>query len=101
MSSLELRGQARGSRSSARAFRSEHRARVPGHVARLGEEVAPRHPARGTELSWNRWSQRVAPTSAGVPNLGVGKGDAVAMLHSNCHEIYIVAMAVLMRRKPR
>ena len=96
MSTLELRDQRSGGdrlpapsdRSIADTFLAT--------VARLGDEVALRDPAGGAELSWNQWRKRVAATAAGLANLGVSKGDTVALLHSNRHEFYVLDMAVLM-----
>src|SRR5205823_3906158 len=62
-------------------------------VERLGDEVAVRDPERGVELSWSALHARVAAAAGGLARLGVGKGDTVALLHSNRHEFYVVDLA--------
>jgi long-subunit acyl-CoA synthetase (AMP-forming) len=99
VSTIEVRDQrARGGHLPSRSDRNVAQAFL-ATVARLGDEVALRDPARGTELSWNQWRDRVAATAAGLVKLGVSKGDTVALLHSNRHEFYIVDMAVLIPRR--
>jgi long-subunit acyl-CoA synthetase (AMP-forming) len=95
MSTIEVGDQrAAGDRLPAPSDRSLTHAFL-ATAARLGDEVAIRDPARGAELSWNQWREHVAATAAGLANLGIGKGDTVALLNSNRHEFYIVDMAVL------
>src|SRR3989442_11101555 len=62
-------------------------------VERLGDEVAVRDPERGVELTWSALRGRVAAAAGGLARLGVGKGDTVALLHSNRHEFYVVDLA--------
>jgi long-subunit acyl-CoA synthetase (AMP-forming) len=89
MSTIEVRDQrAQGGHLPARSERNVAHAFL-ATVARHGDEVALRDPARGAELSWNQWRDRVAATAAGLAKLGVSKGDTVALVHSNRHEFYI------------
>ncbi len=52
-------------------------------VERVGDDPAIRDPERGVELSWIELAQRTARIAGGLAKLGVGKGDAVALLMSN------------------
>jgi len=65
-------------------------------VERVGDDPAIRDPERGVELSWIELAQRTARIAGGLAKLGVGKGDAVALLMSNRWE-FIVALHTRMQ----
>ncbi|MHB8492870.1 MAG: AMP-dependent synthetase/ligase [Solirubrobacteraceae bacterium] len=58
-------------------------------AARLATDPAVKDPERGVELSWHDLERRSAAVAGGLAHLGIGRGDTVALLHSNRHEMYI------------
>jgi long-subunit acyl-CoA synthetase (AMP-forming) len=59
-------------------------------VARVPDRVALRQYETGVELTWLEYDERVRAIAAGLAALGVGRGDAVAMLLSNRFEAALV-----------
>ena len=55
-------------------------------VGRLGDATAIRDEARDVELSWNQVDERVRRIAAGLSELGLEKGDTVAIMLNNRHE---------------
>ena len=54
-----------------------------GVVDRLGDDLAIRDEARGVELSWNELRDTVHRIAGGLSQLGVKKGDTVAIMLGN------------------
>ncbi len=52
-------------------------------VERLGDDLAIRDEARGRELTWNELRDTVHRIAGGLAQLGVGKGDTVAIMLNN------------------
>jgi acyl-coenzyme A synthetase/AMP-(fatty) acid ligase len=92
MSTTEVRDQrVRGGHLPARSDRNVAQAFL-STVARLDDEVALRDPARGTELRWNQWRDRVAATAAGAhvdrrgviePELLPEFGDLLTLIYTS------------------
>jgi long-chain acyl-CoA synthetase len=64
-------------------------------VERHGDKLAIRDEARGVELSWNQLRDRVHRIAGGLANLGLGKGDTVAIMLNNRHEFIPCDLAVV------
>jgi long-chain acyl-CoA synthetase len=62
---------------------------------RLASEVAIRDPARGVELRWAELRERAARIAAGLAELGVGKGDTVALMLNNRWEFVPADLAAV------
>ncbi len=64
-------------------------------VRRLGDSTAIRDEARDVELSWNQVDERVRRIAAGLSELGLEKGDTVAIMLDNRHEFIPSDLAVV------
>jgi long-subunit acyl-CoA synthetase (AMP-forming) len=63
-------------------------------AARRGEAIALRTP-EGVEVSWREYAERVRGIAAGLAAHGLGRGDTVAMMLTNCPEGHLVDTAAL------
>jgi long-subunit acyl-CoA synthetase (AMP-forming) len=64
-------------------------------VERVGDDLAIRDPERGVELTWSELAERTGRLAGGLAKLGVGKGDAVALLMSNRWEFIPTDLAAV------
>jgi long-chain acyl-CoA synthetase len=64
-------------------------------VERLPDEPAIKDPAREKELSWSELRDLVARLAGGLRELGVGKGDTVAMMLNNRWEFMPLDLAAV------
>ena len=62
-------------------------------AAAHGERVALRTPGDGVAVTWAGYTERVRATAARLARLGVGRGDTVALLLTNCPEAAWVDVA--------
>jgi long-chain acyl-CoA synthetase len=63
-------------------------------VARYPQEVALRTPGGAVTFTWREYASRVREIAAGLAGLGVGSGDAVALMMTNRPEFHLVDTAV-------
>src|SRR2546421_1153558 len=66
-------------------------------VDRLGEAVAIRDKGDSFQISWNELRERAAAVAGGLAELGVGKGDTVALMMMNRPEFNICDLAAVAR----
>jgi long-chain acyl-CoA synthetase len=64
-------------------------------VERLPDEPAIKDPAREVELTWSQVRDLVARLAGGLAELGVGKGDTVALMLNNRWEFIPVDLAAV------
>ena len=64
-------------------------------AGRLRDDIALRDPERGVELDWAELRMRVDALAGGFAQLGVSRGDTVAMLTANRWEFIVCDLAVL------
>jgi len=64
-------------------------------VERVGDDLAIRDPERGVELTWSELARLTGRLAGGLAKLGVGKGDAVALLMSNRWEFIPADLAAV------
>jgi long-chain acyl-CoA synthetase len=64
-------------------------------VERLPDDPAIKDPARDKELSWSELRDLVARLAGGLRELGVGKGDTVAMMLNNRWEFIPLDLAAI------
>jgi len=64
-------------------------------VERLPDDMALKDPARDVEMTWSELSDRVAKLAGGFAELGVGKGDTVALMLNNRWEFVPTDMAIV------
>jgi long-chain acyl-CoA synthetase len=64
-------------------------------VERLPDELAIKDPARGVEINWSELRDLVARLAGGLAELGVGKGDTVALMLNNRWEFIPVDLAAV------
>jgi long-chain acyl-CoA synthetase len=64
-------------------------------VDRLGEDLAIRDDARGRELSWREVRDLAARLAGGFANLGLEKGDTVALMLNNRWEFIPIDLAAV------
>ncbi|OZC29591.1 AMP-dependent synthetase/ligase [Gordonia polyisoprenivorans] len=64
-------------------------------VADRGDRLALHDFGTGKSLSWNDYARIVAEVAAGLADLGIGRGDTVAIMLPNCPEFHIIDMATL------
>jgi long-subunit acyl-CoA synthetase (AMP-forming) len=62
-------------------------------VARQPREVALRTVGGGTTITWAQYAERVRRIAAGLAELGVGRGDTVALLLTNRPEFHLIDTA--------
>lgn len=64
-------------------------------AAARGDEPALRTLANGELYSWADYAARVRALAGGLAGLGLGKGDTIATMITNCPEFYFVDMAAI------
>ncbi|MBX3162587.1 MAG: long-chain fatty acid--CoA ligase [Deltaproteobacteria bacterium] len=64
-------------------------------VAMRPEEVALRTKGDGTRLTWRAYGERVRRYAGGLASLGIGRGDAVAVLLVNRPEFNVIDTAAI------
>jgi long-chain acyl-CoA synthetase len=64
-------------------------------VERLPDDLALSDPARGVEMTWSGLAERVARLAGGFAELGVSKGDTVALMLNNRWEFIPTDMAIV------
>ena len=64
-------------------------------VERLPDDLALSDPARGVEMTWSELAERVARLAGGFAELGVSKGDTVALMLNNRWEFIPTDMAIV------
>jgi long-subunit acyl-CoA synthetase (AMP-forming) len=64
-------------------------------AARLGPGIALRTADGGTEITWERYADRVRAIAAGLASLGVRRGDTVGLLMANRPEFHLCDTAAI------
>jgi len=64
-------------------------------AARRPDVVALRTPDNGTAITWGEYADRVRKVAAGLAQLGVSRGDTVAIMLTNRPEFHVVDTGVL------
>ncbi|MGV9482500.1 AMP-binding protein, partial [Gordonia aichiensis] len=64
-------------------------------AARMPDAVALRTPGDTTRITWGECARRVERIAAGLANLGVAAGDAVALMLTNRPEFHLVDTAAM------
>ncbi len=64
-------------------------------AAERGNQVAIRLQGDAVSLTWRQYADRVAAAAGGLSRLGVGRGEAVAILLSNRPEFHVVDAAIM------
>ncbi|MEV6217168.1 long-chain fatty acid--CoA ligase [Nocardia sp. NPDC051833] len=64
-------------------------------AARMPDAVALRTPGDTTRITWGEYARRVEQIAAGLANLGVAPGDAVALMLTNRPEFHLVDTAAM------
>src|SRR5687767_6558581 len=62
---------------------------------RIPDDLALKDPAREVELTWSELADRVASLAGGFKELGVEKGDTVALMLNNRWEFIPTDMAIV------
>jgi long-chain acyl-CoA synthetase len=58
-------------------------------AADFADEVALRTPGGDTEISWREYAERAARVAAGLADLGIERGDTVALMLTNRPEFHV------------
>jgi long-subunit acyl-CoA synthetase (AMP-forming) len=58
-------------------------------AADFSDEVALRTPGGDTEISWREYAERAARVAAGLADLGIERGDTVALMLTNRPEFHV------------
>jgi long-chain acyl-CoA synthetase len=80
--------QALGAATIAEAFRIT--------AAERAEEVAIRTKQDAFTITWGDLRERVDALAGGLAKLGIGRGDSVALMLSNCPEFHLCDLAAMM-----
>ena len=64
-------------------------------AAERGDAVALRTPGDGVRVTWREYTERMADDAAGLAALGIGPGDAVAIMLTNRPEFHVLDCAAM------